>query len=49
MKIMDGSDKHSDPQGKGWKILYNWILPALIFIVLIAVGVHTYFITVGKY
>jgi len=41
------SDKYLDFHEEGLEFLFNWIIPALIFIVLIVIGFHTYFITVG--
>lgn len=47
MKIGDDSDKYLDFHEEGLEFLFNWIIPAMIFIVLTAIGFHTYFIAVG--
>jgi hypothetical protein len=47
MEIGDDSDKYLDFYEKSWSFLVNWLIPAMIFIVLIAIGLHSYFITIG--
>jgi hypothetical protein len=49
MKKANNSNKYLNPNEKDRRLFNNWILPALIFIVMVAVGVHTYLVTVGGY
>ncbi len=48
MKIDNDSDKYLDFYEDSWTFLFNWIIPALIFIALIAIALHSYFITIGE-
>ena len=49
MRIRDNFDKYLDSNEKKPGFFNNWALPALVFIVLVALGFYTYLITPGGY
>ena len=49
MKHAVRSDNYLNSKKEDKSFFGTWVLPALIFIVMVAIGVHTYLVAVGSY
>ncbi len=42
MALENDHDAFLEPLEKGWGVIINWVVPGLIFFVLIVIGFHYY-------